>query len=39
MILLACAGAAETMVSHSAQGKSFNLLQFSHCMWKVFPYK
>ena len=28
MILLACAGAAETMPSHGPHGKSFNLLQF-----------
>ena len=42
-VILACAGAAETIPPpppHGPHGKSFNLfrlLQFSPCVWKVFP--
>ena len=38
-MLSACAGAAETLPSHSPLGKSFNLMQFSPCVWKIFRYK
>ena len=39
VMLLACVGAVETMPSHRPYRKSFNLLQFSPCVWKVFSYK
>ena len=40
MMLLACAGAAETMPCHGLQRKSltYSLLQFSPWVWWVFPY-
>ena len=37
--ILACAGAAETMPSHDPQGKGFDPLQFSLCVWTESKYK
>ena len=37
-VILACVGTPETMGSHGVHKKSFKMVQFSPCLWNVFPY-